>query len=102
MKGQKKGALTRWGEWQKGAWAGVAVESSEEFLVPYILMTRLSGIACPARNTVSGGACGAELWDLQITVACGSEGRRAVICQVCGWQSCRLLGVSLEGNDAHS
>ena len=95
MEGKKKGDLTRWGAWQKGAWSNVAVESTEEFHAPFMVLTRLSGIACPARNTITKGACGSELWDSDLSIACGSEGRRVVICQTCGWQGCRLLGLSM-------
>ena len=77
-RGKKKGLVT-WPEWQKEAWAGVAVEPVEGF-------PRSSGIECPNRYVLRGETrvCKAGLIDTPVVIECGSEMRRIVHCEVCG------------------
>jgi len=87
MTHMKRGLIT-WAEWQRLAYSGQVAEHVGVF-------PRRSGIECPSYHEVGdrAHACQANLVDTPVIVECGSEQRRLIHCEVCGFWGCRLLGV---------
>lgn len=91
---EKKGGLLCWKDWQVRAYRDEVRESKEEFPERFGIRCRKSGIECPNTTDIDKGRCKANLIEFEFEVGCGSEWRRVVHCEVCGWWGCRLLGVA--------